>query len=192
MNGYTAYQIYLSLKLHFTNDSYDATKYGFKTSSKESTFSRRKDRFFFERIGRKYKETDIVIDYFTANFLVGVKWIGDMREENYSKYEKRMQSLSYEFEKDLRTLSEQCDSFDQICTTTIPLDCLLADEISAETIAIIDLLVNNLKRLKKDISDPLGMYTEQIENILKYKLLLSRRNIPAEKLAKTVRKVFTK
>lgn len=192
MNGYTAYQIYLSLKLHFTNDSYDATKYGFKTSSKESTFSRRKDRFFFERIGRKYKETDVVIDYFTANFLVGVKWIGDMREENYSKYEKRMQSLSYEFEKDLRTLSEQCDSFDQICTTTIPLDCLLADEISAETIAIIDLLVNNLKRLKKDISDPLGMYTEQIENILKYKLLLSRRNIPAEKLAKTVRKVFTK
>lgn len=192
MNGYTAYQIYLSLKLHFTNDSYDATKYGFKTSSKESTFSRRKDRFFFERIGRKYKETDIVIDYFTANFLVGVKWIGDMREENYSKYEKRMQSLSYEFEKDLRTLSEQSDSFDQICTTTIPLDCLLADEISAETIAIIDLLVNNLKRLKKDISDPLGMYTEQIENILKYKLLLSRRNIPAEKLAKTVRKVFTK
>jgi len=192
VNGYTAYQIYLSLKLHFTNDSYDATKYGFKTSSKESTFSRRKDRFFFERIGRKYKETDVVIDYFTANFLVGVKWIGDMREENYSKYEKRMQSLSYEFEKDLRTLSEQCDSFDQICTTTIPLDCLLADEISAETIAIIDLLVNNLKRLKKDISDPLGMYTEQIENILKYKLLLSRRNIPAEKLAKTVRKVFTK
>jgi|TARA_R110000744_G_scaffold88399_1_gene172269 hypothetical protein len=192
VNGYTAYQIYLSLKLHFTNDSYDATKYGFKTSSKESTFSRRKDRFFFERIGRKYKETDIVIDYFTANFLVGVKWIGDMREENYSKYEKRMQSLSYEFEKDLRTLSEQSDSFDQICTTTIPLDCLLADEISAETIAIIDLLVNNLKRLKKDISDPLGMYTEQIENILKYKLLLSRRNIPAEKLAKTVRKVFTK
>ena len=192
MNGYTAYQIYLSLKLHFTNDSYDATKYGFKTSSKESTFSRRKDRFFFERIGRKYKEADIVIDYFTANFLVGVKWIGDMREENYSKYEKRMQSLSYEFEKDLRTLSEQSDSFDQICTTTIPLDCLLADEISAETIAIIDLLVNNLKRLKKDISDPLGMYTEQIENILKYKLLLSRRNIPAEKLAKTVRKVFTK
>jgi len=192
VNGYTAYQIYLSLKLHFTNDSYDATKYGFKTSSKESTFSRRKDRFFFERIGRKYKETDIVIDYFTANFLVGVKWIGDMREENYSKYEKRMQSLSYEFEKDLRTLSEQSDSFDQICTTTIPLDCLLAGEISAETIAIIDLLVNNLKRLKKDISDPLGMYTEQIENILKYKLLLSRRNIPAEKLAKTVRKVFTK
>ena len=192
MNGYTAYQIYLSLKLHFTNDSCDETKYGFKTSSKESTFSRRKDRFFFERIGRKYKETDIVIDYFTANFLVGVKWIGDMREENYSKYEKRMQSLSYEFEKDLRTLSEQSDSFDQICTTTIPLDCLLADEISAETIAIIDLLVNNLKRLKKDISDPLGMYTEQIENILKYKLLLSRRNIPAEKLAKTVRKVFTK
>ena len=192
MNGYTAYQIYLSLKLHFTNDSYDATKYGFKTSANESTFSRRKDRFFFERIGRKYKETDIVIDYFTANFLVGVKWIGDMKEENYSKYVKRMQSLSYEFEKDLRTLSEQCDSFDQICTTTIPFDSLLAEEISVETIAIIDLLVNNLRRLKKDISDPLGMYTEQIENILKYKLLLSRRNMPTKKLVNTVKKVFTK
>lgn len=192
MNGYTAYQIYLSLKLHFTKDSYDATKYGFKTSSNESTFSRRKDRFFFERIGRKYKETDIVIDYFTANFLAGVKWIGDMKEENYSKYVKRMESLSYGFEKDLNTLYEQCDSFDQICTSTILFDSLLAEEISIETIAIIDLLVNNLRRLKKDIRDPLGMYTEQIENILKYKLLLSRRNIPTKKLVNTVRKVFTK
>ncbi len=192
MNGYTAYQIYLSLKLHFTNESYDATKYAFKTSANESAFTRRKDRFFFERIGRKYKETDIVIDYFTANFLAGVKWIGDMKEENYSKYVKRMESLSYGFEKDLNTLYEQCDSFDKICTSTIAFDCLLAEEISIETVAIIDLLVNNLRRLKKDIRDPLGVYTEQIENISKYKLLLSRRNIPTEKLVRTVKKVFTK
>jgi len=192
VNGYTAYQIYLSLKLHFTNESYDATKYAFKTSANESAFTRRKDRFFFERIGRKYKETDIVIDYFTANFLAGVKWIGDMKEENYSKYVKRMESLSYGFEKDLNTLYKQCDSFDKICTSTIAFDCLLAEEISIETVAIIDLLVNNLRRLKKDIRDPLGMYTEQIENILKYKLLLSRRNMPTKKLVNTVKKVFTK
>ena len=192
MNGYTAYQIYLSLKLHFTSDSYDATKYGFKTSSNESTFTRRKDRFFFERIARKYKEPEVVIEYFTANFLAGVKWIGDMKEENYSNYVKRMESLSYEFENDLRTLYEQCDSFDRICTSPILFDCLLAEEISIETIAIIDILVNNLRRLKKDIRDPLGVYTEQIEKILKYKLLLSRRNMPTKKLVNTVKKVFTK
>jgi hypothetical protein len=103
-----------------------------------------------------------------------------------------MESLSYEFEKDLRTLYEQCDSFDRICTTTIPFDCLLAEEISIETITIIDILVNNLRRLKKDIQDPLGVYTEQIEKILKYKLLLSRRNMPTKKLVNIVRKVFTK
>jgi hypothetical protein len=192
VNGFDAYQIYLSLKLHFESDSYDATKYHFKTGAKESTFHRRKDRFFFERIASKYKEADILIDYFTANFISEVKWIGDMKEENYTNFQKRMQSLTYSFEQDLRTLHNECDSFDEICTSTLPLDCLLSDSISVESITIIDILVDFLKRLKQDISDPLGVYTDQIENILKYKLLLKRRNIPNEKLIKTIKKVFTK
>lgn len=192
MNGYTAYRIYLSLKLHFDSDTYDASKYGFKTNSKESTFNRRKDRFFFERIARKYKEPEILIDYFTANFISEVKWVGDMKEENYTKHTRKMQSLAYEFEKDLKTLHEECDSFDKICSSTIALDCLLSQAIAIESITVIDILVDCMKRLKENIRDPLGIYGEQIENILKYKLLLSRRNIPIEKLKKTVKKVFTK
>ena len=49
-NGYQAYQIYQSLKLHFTTD-YDAVKYNYKTSVKQSSFERRRDRLRQEDFG---------------------------------------------------------------------------------------------------------------------------------------------
>lgn len=192
MNGYQTYVLYQSLKLHFHNESYDATRYNFKTSAKESSFSHRKDRFFFERIGGKYKTGDRIIDYFTANFSQGVSWIGDMREENLNQFEKRMDSLTYQFEKDLNILHDECDSFDKICTSSIPLDLLLSDRINIESIILIDLLVDFCNTLRKNLPDPLTMYDEQFQRILKYKFLLRRRNLPYEKLNKTIKKVFTK
>jgi hypothetical protein len=181
VNGYQTYVLYQSLKLHFHNESYDATRYNFKTSAKESSFSHRKDRFFFERIGGKYKTGDRIIDYFTANFSQGVSWIGDMREENLNQ-----------FEKDLNILHDECESFDKICTSSIPLDLLLSDRINIESIILIDLLVNFCNTLRKNLPDPLTMYDEQFQRILKYKLLLRRRNLPYDKLKKTIKKVFTK
>ena len=46
MDGYLAFQIYQSLKLHFTSD-YDAVKYNFKTAVKRGSFEKRRDRYFF-------------------------------------------------------------------------------------------------------------------------------------------------
>ena len=193
MTGYRTFLVYQSIRLHFTHgQSYDATRYNFKTSAKESSFNSRKDRFFFERIGRKYQSLDRIVDYFTANFLIGLYWIGDMREENLNDFDKRMDSLSYRFETDLRTLHEECDSFDKICTTSIAFDLLIPHRINFETVAIMDILVDFCNRLRSDLSDPLGMYDEQIQKVLKYKLLLRRRNLPYDKLKNIVKKVFTK
>lgn len=193
MTGYQTFLVYQSIRLHFTHgQSYDATRYNFKTSAKESSFNSRKDRFFFERIGRKYQSLDRIVDYFTANFLIGLYWIGDMREENLNDFDKRMDSLSYRFETDLRTLHEECDSFDKICTTSIAFDLLIPHRINFETVTIMDILVDFCNRLRSDLSDPLGMYDEQIQKVLKYKLLLRRRDLPYDKLKNIVKKVFTK
>mgnify|MGYP003645109796 CR=1 FL=1 len=191
MNGYQTYLLYQSLKLHFTNESYDATRYNFKTSTKESTFRHRKDRFFFQRIGTKYKTGDRIIDYFTSNFTQGVKWVGDMREENLNQFDKKMDSLTYEFGKNINILHGECDSFDKICNSSITLDLLMANTIDIETVTIIDLLVNFCDTLKKNLHDPLTMYDSQFQKIYKYKLLLRRRNLPYNKLKNTIRKVFT-
>jgi hypothetical protein len=193
VTGYQTFLVYQSIRLHFTHgQSYDATRYNFKTSAKESSFNSRKDRFFFERIGRKYQSLDRIVDYFTANFLIGLYWIGDMREENLNDFDKRMDSLSYRFETDLRTLHEECDSFDKICTTSIAFDLLIPHRINFETVTIMDILVDFCNRLRSDLSDPLGMYDEQIQKVLKYKLLLRRRDLPYDKLKNIVKKVFTK
>jgi hypothetical protein len=103
-----------------------------------------------------------------------------------------MDSLSYRFETDLRTLHEECDSFDKICTTSIAFDLLIPHRINFETVTIMDILVDFCNRLRSDLSDPLGMYDEQIQKVLKYKLLLRRRDLPYDKLKNIVKKVFTK
>lgn len=193
MTGYQTFLVYQSIRLHFTHgSSFDATRYNFKTTAKESSFNSRKDRFFFEKIGRKYQTLDRIVDYFTANFLIGLTWIGDMREDNLNDFDKRMDSLTYRFETDLKALHEECDSFDKICTTSIAFDLLIPHRINIETITLIDLLVNFCNRLRSDLSDPLGMYDEQIQKVLKYKLLLRRRDLPYNKLKNIVKKVFTK
>ena len=54
--GYNAYKTYVALKNHFTSDSYDYFKYKGKARVKEETFLKRKDKFFFEKIEKKYQE----------------------------------------------------------------------------------------------------------------------------------------
>ena len=102
-SGYQAYQIYQSLKLHFTTD-YDAVKYNYKTSVKQSSFERRRDRYFFEKLSRRFKREDL-IHYFTANLIENQKvWIGDMSDEIYSAYVARYDKLTYMFDEDVKFL----------------------------------------------------------------------------------------
>ena len=54
MTGYEAYKEYLALKNHFTLDNYDYIKYNGRVSASESSFLKRKDKFFFTKLGKKF------------------------------------------------------------------------------------------------------------------------------------------
>ena len=43
MEPFDVYKIYLSLKLHFTTDSYDITKHKYAAKGRKETFLKRKD-----------------------------------------------------------------------------------------------------------------------------------------------------
>ena len=104
MDGYQAYQIYQSLKLHFTSD-YDAVKYNYKTAVKQNTFERRKDRYFFEKLSRNYNKEKL-IHYFTANLVHNPNmWIGDMNEKIYNDYISRYDKLTYMVTQDMKLMS---------------------------------------------------------------------------------------
>jgi len=195
-NGYQAYQIYQSLKLHFTTD-YDAVKYNYKTSVKQSSFDRRRDRYFFEKLSRRFNKEEL-IHYFTANLIENQKvWIGDMSDEIYSAYVARYDKLTYMFDEDVKFLYNKGYTFDQLCSTTQDcstnplLEALRAHEIRLETVVLLDILVNFLKRLRSIISDPLGINKEMIDMLIKYKPIMLQKPLPKNKIKDKILLLFT-
>ena len=195
-NGYQAYQIYQSLKLHFTTD-YDAVKYNYKTSVKQSSFDRRKDRYFFEKLSRRFNKEEL-IHYFTANLIENQKvWIGDMSDEIYSAYVARYDKLTYMFDEDVKFLYNKGYTFDQLCSITEDyaasplLEALRAHEIRTETVVLLDILVNFLKRLRATISDPLGINKEMIDMLIKYKPIMLQKPLPKNKIKDKILLLFT-
>ena len=71
---------------------------------KLDTFTKRKDRYFFHKLSKRYNERDI-LDYFVSNFAVDSdNWIGDLLTnegaETYAKYRKYKESFRYHFRDD--------------------------------------------------------------------------------------------
>lgn len=196
MDGYQTYQIYQSLKLHFTSD-YDAVKYNYRTAVKRDTFERRRDRYFFEKLSRRFSKEKL-IHYFTSNLIqdTGV-WIGDMSDKIYSDYTARYDKLTYMLSQDMKFMSEKGYSFNQLCTTsdnntTNPLlESLRTDEIQIESVVLVDIMVNFLGRLKSDLSDPLGINKDLVDLLLKYKLIMLQSPLPRGKLKEKLLSTFT-
>ena len=158
MEGWTAYQMYLGLKLHFTTD-YDYKKYGGKTSASKGSFLKRRDRYFFARVAKKYG--DNTLDYYIANFVKSPKgWLGDFSEENYNEWTKNRQSLTYNFISDMNILFPQVEDFESIfsCNNgqhSVLLKNFLAKRITVETMVILDGLLSYVKKWDKELHDDL-------------------------------------
>ena len=195
-NGYQAYHIYQSLKLHFTTD-YDAVKYNYKTSVKQISFERRRDRYFFEKLSRRFSREEL-IQYFTANLIENQKvWIGDMSDKIYSDYVARYDKLTYMFDEDVKLLYNKGYTFDQLCSTTEDysvnplIEALRSREIHPETVVLLDILVNFLNRLRTSVSDPLGINKETIDMLIKYKSIMLQKPLPKNKIKDKILLLFT-
>ena len=115
MTPFDTYTKYLAFKNHFTKEKYDYHRYGGRSRAKIDSFYKRKDRYFFEKTSRKYKD-DEICDFFLANFVdtdnpQGV-WIGNMiktGEVVYRKWMKRQQSLFYNFKQSSEDMMDEYD-----------------------------------------------------------------------------------
>ena len=197
MDGYQTYQIYQALKLHFTSD-YDAVKYNYRTAVKRETFERRRDRYFFEKLSRKFNKEKL-IHYFTSNLIQNPSvWVGDLTDTIYNDYIARHDKLTYMLSQDMNLMSDKEYSFDQLCTTSDNnssnpfLEALRSGEIQLESVVLVDIMVNFLSRLKSDLSDPLGINKDLIDLLLKYKLIMLQSPLPHGKLKEKVLNSFTK
>src|ERR1043165_446489 len=104
-SAFETYEIYVSIKAHFTDKKYDYHKFRGKVKTSVDSFERRRDKFFFEKLGKKYPKAQLV-NFFVANFIRNpYLWIGDfvmdeIAEENYIQWRKRTESLTYQFTED--------------------------------------------------------------------------------------------
>jgi len=179
MEPYDVYKYYMAMKLHFESDSYEAPKYNYKTSAKPQSFFQRRDKYHFAKLGRKFDEPEELINFFTAQFTASDKsWVGDMLqdEEKYVEWQRRQQSLSYNFEQDLNKLAEEVDTFDDLLTIQkgsypLVIQKFLQDEISLETVVILDQLTEFMRRADRTITETI-VWPDLSKRIRKYGLLL--------------------
>jgi hypothetical protein len=152
MDAFHAYKIYIALKNHFNQPSYDYIKYNGKTNVTQNSFMKRRDKGFFSKASRKYGGD--IKDYFIANMIKDPdKWIGDYNEENYIDWMKRRDSLSYIFKNELDggDFNKLFDIADN--NHPIILKRYLASAISLETLVILDNLVGFTKEFDKKMED---------------------------------------
>lgn len=162
--GYNAYVTYLAIKSHFSS-SYDFFKYNGKIRSKKESFYKRRDKFFFAKLEKKYKKEER-INYIVANFISGNEWIGNMfsseGERNYTNWKKKQESLSYIYKEELSDLfSATIENGKQLNDLLIVKDhehppllrAALQESISIEVMIILDDILNFMKHWNKELDD---------------------------------------
>ena len=156
--GYEAYKKYLAIKLHFTKDEYDFFKYNGETNAKFETFIQRNDKYFFVKVARKYG--DNIVDYFVSNFVNNKSpYIKDMNNEVYLDRQKRIDGLTYYFERDIEQLMRKSEqNFNKIFKVNngqhpILLKTYLAKRVSLETLCVLDNLLNYTKDFSNQIKE---------------------------------------
>lgn len=107
MEPFEAYQKFLAVKAHFTT-SYDYRKYNGKVKVKFDTFAKSKGKYFFGKLGKKYKSEFPEYVATTYAYLGGIQWVGDLDSEEsliaWETHQKHMQSIRRTFEKDINVL----------------------------------------------------------------------------------------
>jgi hypothetical protein len=159
--GFAAFALYNALKTHFTSKSYDFFKYNGKTNVSKETFMKRKDKYSFYKLSRKYS-LDELRNFYLANFVYGNStWVGEMTgpegDEAYKKWQKTNQSLTYVFQNDiLRLIGDDAPEKMLIVKDgqhPVLLREVMGGTISVETMVILNDIMNFFPMWNRKISD---------------------------------------
>jgi hypothetical protein len=192
MDPFDAFRFYQSIKLHFESDTYDAIKYNYKTSAKPNTFWKRKDKYFFAKVGKRFNTVPDLVSYYVSHFINDTKWIGEMIHDDtpYNQWLKTNQSISYIFEQDLYKLKEEFDQFDDLFNINVHPNIVskyLQGEISLETVVIINNLVGFIRKADKQITETI-VWPDVSRKIRKYAAFLQYDIV---KMKNIILKVYT-
>jgi hypothetical protein len=192
INGYEAFCLYTSLKLHFNSDSYDYFKYNGKVNTSIDAFENRKDKWHFYKLSRRFTNVEQGRDFIVANLVHDPNvWIGNLLTEEsdiqYRARQKVIQSLTYTFTNEIGVLFDgNPNDFLKVEDGQYPklLTMFLQSDMSIETICILNKLIGFLSMWDKKIIDTIRYpavsrtikkYTPFVSfDATKYKLILKK------------------
>jgi len=159
--GYDAYCLYLAINNHFHTESYDYFKYNGKVSAKLESFMKRKDKYHFAKLARKYNGE--LKDFLVANLSKKKYYVRELLEQecekNYISYKKVKQKLTYVITEDMRYLFDKYQHID-VCLGIKDngqhsniLREYLGGKISAETFIVSNKIFNIFKDYDDMVSE---------------------------------------
>jgi len=202
VTGFEAYKLYVSLKQHFSlHNDYNYVKYNGKIKNiTAKSYENRCDKYFFEALGERNKGD--LLQYYVANFAhygSDVIWIGDLHskesEDVYHHWQRRVQSLTYIFEKDLKEVNEFLiarglgfDRLFEIEEDEHPIIFRFVQQkmIEVETYIIMDKILGFSKRIATKIKDSYIFPSEQY----RYNRYAEFLNLENDKFIKMMKGIF--
>lgn len=151
MDGFKAYKRFMAIKLHFTSN-YDVFENNGRVSGTRATFEKRKDKFLFEKLARKFPSEQEYIQFIVANIAYGNKNVvySVESDEYYQLWLRRKESRTQFFKNDLNKIlnkfeSEKISSSELLSVDSgMPklLELYLGNQITLETMVILNSFEN--------------------------------------------------
>ena len=156
MEPIDVYLMYCAMKAHFGNTDYDFITYRGKSRVSRDSFYKRKDRFFFVKLSRKYKKYDEIRDYFISNFIKDRNgYISSFNDENYENWKIRRYSFYGIFSEEIRPFVKEFNPLFEVKKSEHPklMKEFLGGRLSLETLIVLDELVKFTKKWNQKLKD---------------------------------------
>ena len=156
MEPIDVYLMYCAMKAHFGNTDYDFITYKGKSRVSRDSFYKRKDRFFFVKLSRKYKKYDEIRDYFISNFIKDRNgYISSFNDENYENWKIRRYSFYGIFSEEIRPFVKEFNPLFEVKKSEHPklMKEFLGGRLSLETLIVLDELVKFTKKWNQKLKD---------------------------------------
>jgi hypothetical protein len=185
LNGYDLYCTYQAIKLHFTSEQYNFFHYDGKTKVSVDAFQKRRDKFLFHRLARKYRD-DEMVPFLVSNFVYSDgNWTKSLLEEEaeqtYREWKRVTDSMSKVYVDDLQKIATK-ETFNELFKVEdgqFPklLVAFLQKDVTIETMVILNNIFDFIRIWDKKISDDI-IYPKISRKIRKYGSFL---NVNVEK-----------
>ena len=175
MEPIDVYLMYCAMKAHFGKNDYDFITYNGKSRVSRNSFYKRKDRYFFVKLSRKYKESDDIKNYLVSNFIVEQRgYVANFNDRNYETWKDKRNNFYNIFTEEIRPFVNNFNPIFESKKNEHPLLLkeYLGKRVSIETLIVLEELVDFTKSWNRIMSEDYIWY--DIKKLMKnYKRFLT-------------------